>query len=399
MSRFRYGPWHDGPDPLAPPYDVRAALDAVGRDVLAGGSLREALSDLLRRGLDGNRGLDDLAARVRRMRNSARRRGDLGGTLDQVRAALDQALAQERDTLAGEEGDDARFAEMELATVPDDTAGAVRSLASYNWHSDEARATYESIRQMLQREVLDAQFAGLKRALDNPDPEAMQAVKDMLADLNSLLAAHARGEDTEDRFREFMDKHGDLFPENPENVDELIDALARRQAATDRMLASLSPEQRAQLGQLMSDALQDPDLASQMAQLSDNLRALRPGLERGPVNMREGGESLGYSDAVEAVAELADLEALEQSMSQSYAGSTLDDVDVETLEKHLGAGAAAEFEALRQLERELERQGFVTRGDDGLRMTPRAVRRLGESALKRVFAQIEATGAGDHQDH
>jgi len=399
MSRFRYGPWSDGPDPLAPPYDVRAALDELGRDVLAGGSMRDALSDLLRRGFDGNRGLDDLAARVRRMRNAARRRGDLGGTLDQVRAALDQALAQERDTLAAEEGDDARWAEMELATVPDDTAGAVRALAPYDWHSDEARATYDSIRQMLQREVLDAQFAGLKQALDDPDPEAMQAVKDMLADLNGLLAAHARGEDTEDRFREFMDKHGDLFPENPENVDELIDALARRQAAADRMLASLSPEQRAQLGQLMSDALQDPDLASQMAQLSDNLRALRPGLERGPVNMREGGESLGYSDAVEAVAELADLEALEQSMSQSYAGSTLDDVDVETLEKHLGAGAAAEFEALRQLERELERQGFVTRGDDGLRMTPRAVRRLGESALKRVFAQIEAAGAGDHQDH
>ena len=100
MSRFRYGPWHDGPDPLAPPYDVRAALDELGRDVLAGGSMRDALSDLLRRGFDGNRGLDDLAAKVRRMRNAARRRGDLGGTLDQVRAALDQALAEERDALA-----------------------------------------------------------------------------------------------------------------------------------------------------------------------------------------------------------------------------------------------------------------------------------------------------------
>ncbi len=211
------------------------------------------------------------------MRNAARRRGDLGGTLDQVRAALDQALAQERDTLAGEEGDDARWAEMELATLPDDTAGAVRALRAYDWHSREARATYESIQEMLQREVLDAQFAGLKQALDDPDPAAMQAVKDMLADLNGLLAAHARGEDTEDRFRDFMDKHGDLFPEKPEDVDELIDALARRQAAADRMMASLSPEQREQLGQLMSDAMSDPDLASQMAQLSDNLRALRPG--------------------------------------------------------------------------------------------------------------------------
>ena len=399
MARFRYGPWHDGPDPLAPPYDVRVALDAVGRDVLSGGSLREAMSDLLRRGFDGNRGLDDLAARVRRMRNAARRRGDLGGTLDQVRAALDQALAQERDVLAGEDSDDARWAEMELATVPDDTAGAVRSLSEYDWHSAEARATYESIQEMLRREVLDAQFAGLKRALDDPDPAAMQAVKDMLADLNALLAAHARGEDTEDRFREFMDKHGDLFPENPESVDELIDALARRQAAADRMMASLSPEQRAQLGQLMSDAMSDPDLASQMAQLSDNLRALRPGMDRGPVDMREGGEPLGYSDAVAAVAELADLEALEQSLAQSHPGATLDDVDVDLLEQHLGSTASADFRALRELERELERQGFVSRSDDGLRLTARAVRRLGETALKRVFAQIRAAGSGDHEDH
>ncbi|HJR37533.1 MAG TPA: hypothetical protein VJ819_04045 [Nocardioidaceae bacterium] len=397
-DRYRYGPWRGGPDPLAPPYDVREALDEVGEDVLAGGSLREALRELMRRGLDGRRGLDDLAQRVRRMRSAARRRGDLAGTLDQVRAALDQALAEERDTLAGEDGDAARMAEMELATLPDDTAGAVRALDAYDWHSPEARATFESIRQMLRQEVLDAQFAGLKRALGAEDPAAMQRVKDMLADLNALLAAHARGEDTTDSFAEFMDRHGEFFPEQPADVDELIDALARRQAAADRMMASLSPEQREQLGQLLSDALSDPDLASQMAQLSDNLRALRPGMSREPVNMR-GEEPLGYSDAVEAVAELADLEELDQQLGQGYPGATLDDVDVESLERHLGATAAADLEALRRLERELERQGFVSRDDDGLRLTPRAVRRLGETALRRVFARLEATGRGDHDDH
>jgi uncharacterized protein with von Willebrand factor type A (vWA) domain len=396
--RFRYGRWRGGPDPLAPPYDVRAAVDELGRDVLAGGSLREALRDLLRRGRDG-RGLDDLAERVRRMRAATRRRGDLAGTLDQVRAALDQALAAERDTLAGEEGDAARLAEMELATLPDDVAGAVRALDDYAWHSDEARATYEQIKQMLRHEVLDAQFAGLKQALSG-DPAAMERVKDMLADLNALLAAHARGEDTTDRFRQFMERHGEFFPEQPRDVDELIDALARREAATRRMLASLSPEQREELGQLMNQALDDPDLASQMAQLSDNLRALRPGRGQGrPVEMRPGGESLGYSDAVEAVAELADLEALEQQLSQDHPGASLDDVDVEALERHLGSSAVADLQALRELERELERQGYVSRSDEGLRLTPRAVRRLGETALRRVFAQLEATGRGDHDDH
>ena len=404
-GRFRYSPWTGGPDPLAPPFDVRAALDEVGHDVLAGGSLRESLRELLRRGVNGRRGLDDLAERVRRLREAARRRGDLGGTLDQVRAMLDQALAQERDTLAGEEGADARLAEMDLATIPDDVAGAVRALSDYQWHSDEARAAYEQIAEMLQREVVGAQFEGLREALSGNDPEAMQRVKDMLADLNNLLAAHARGEDTDDQFREFMDKHGDLFPEHPENVDELIDALARRQAAAERLLASLRPDQREQLRQLMADALGDPDLASQMAQLSDNLRALRPGLDRGtpvrfgqPGQPGEASESLGWGQAVEAVAELADLEQLDEQLGQSYYGATLDDVDVERIEQYLGADAAQDLQALRQLERELERQGFVTRGDDGLRLTPRAVRRLGETALRRVFERVDASGRGDHDD-
>ena len=402
-GRFRYGPWRGGPDPLAPPYDVRAAVDEIGRDVLAGGSARDALRDLLRRGLGGRDGLDALADRVRRMREAARRRGDLAGTLDQVRAMLDQALAAERDALAGEDSDEARLAEMDLATVPDDVAGAVRALASHDWHSEEARAAYEAIAAMLRREVLDAQFAGLSQALSGQDPEAMARVKDMLADLNALLAAHARAEDTTDRFREFMERHGDLFPEQPRNVDELIDALARRQAAAERMLASLSPAQRDQLQQLVTRALEDPDLAAQMAQLSDNLRALRPGMDRqGPARMARGaggGEPLGYSAAVEAVAELADLEALGQQLGQAYAGASLDDVDVERLEQRLGSSALRDLEALRELERELERQGYLSRGEDGLRLTPRAVRRLGESALRKVFAHLEAAGRGDHEEH
>jgi uncharacterized protein with von Willebrand factor type A (vWA) domain len=228
----------------------------------------------------------------------------------------------------------------------------------------------------------------------------MQRVKDMLADLNALLAAHARQEDTTDQFAEFMERHGDFFPEQPETVEELIDALARREAAAMRLMASLTPEQREQLGQLMSQALADADLAAAMAQLADNLRALRPELDRDQqVGMRPGGEPLGYSAAVEAVADLADLEALQNQLSQGDQASTLDDVDVDLLAKHLGREAVSDLQALRDLERELERQGYLARGDDGLRLTPRAVRRLGQTALRRVFAQLDGSNNGDHDEH
>ncbi len=98
------------------------------------------------------------------------------------------------------------------------------------------------------------------------------------------------------------------------------------------------------------------------------------------------------------MAELADLESLSNQLAQGYAGANLDDVDVERLEERLGATAARDFEALRQLERELERQGYLSRGDDGLRLTPGRCARLGETALRRVFDGLSATGRGDHDD-
>jgi uncharacterized protein with von Willebrand factor type A (vWA) domain len=221
----------------------------------------------------------------------------------------------------------------------------------------------------------------------------------MLADLNQLLADHAKGQDTEQQFDEFMDKHGDFFPDNPSNVEELIDSLARRQAAAERMMRSMSREQRAELAELMSQALGDMDLQSQIAQLQDNLASLRPGMMgQGPPADITGDEPLGYGDAVGAVADLADLEALERQLGQDYPGASLDDIDVDALERQLPAGDIADLETLRQLEAELERQGYVRRDGDSLSLTPKALRRLGESALRRIFSQLDADARGDHDD-
>jgi uncharacterized protein with von Willebrand factor type A (vWA) domain len=395
---YRYGAWHGGPDPLEAPFDVRAAVDEIGEDMLEGRSVREALRDLLRRGTGDRRGLGDLRRDIERRRRELRRRGDLSGTLDRVQQMLDQVLAAEREQLAGEEGDDARLAEMTLDELPPQIGSAVRELSDYNWHSDEARSGYQQIQQMLQREVLDAQFAGMKQALTGNDPESMQRVRDMLADLNQLLADHARGVDTSEQFDAFMDQHGEFFPDHPSNVEELIDSLARRQAAAERMMRSMSREQRAELAELMQQALGDVDLQSQLAQLQDNLSALRPGMMRGgPVDI-DGEEPLGYGDAVGAVSELADLEALEQQLAQDYPGASLDDIDVEALERQLPARDVADLETLRRLEAELERQGYLRRDADGLALTPKALRRLGESALRRIFAQLDAQARGDHDD-
>ncbi|KGH44012.1 MULTISPECIES: VWA domain-containing protein [Modestobacter] len=397
---YRYGKWRGGPDPLAPPYDVASAVDEIGDQVLAGSGVREAMRDLLRRGVDGRRGLDQLRRTVRDRLRQAREAGRLDGTLEQVRELLDRAVEAERTALFPDPDDAARLAEAELDTLPEDTAGAVRALKDHAWRSPEAAQAYREIEELLRQEVLDSSFQGMKQALQqmqDGDGAAMQAVKDMVADLSALVDAHNRGEDTDQQFADFMDRHGQFFPDDPQSVEELIDSLARRAAAQERMMAGLSAEQRAELQDLMGQAMGDLGLQSEMAHLSDALRQARPDLpwgQRGPVP--DGDQPLGLGDATTAVAELADLEALSQQLSQGYAGASLADVDEELLEQALGRSAVDDLAALRRLERELERQGWLDRSEGALQLSPKAVRRLGATALRRVFAKLSATGRGEH---
>ena len=401
MSGYRYGEYDGGPDPLEPPYDVRGAVDALGESVLNGDDPASALRDLLRRGMPDRRGLDDLLRRVRERQRELRRSGRLDGILEQARALLDTAIGQERAELFPDPSDDARLREAELDTLPSDTAGAIRRLADYQWRSQAAAQTFEQLKELLRREVLDSQFRGIKEQMSASDPGDMQRVKDMMAGLTDMIEADARGEHTQEDFDAFMAEFGDFFPDSPENLEQLVDSLVRRMAAAQRLLNSLTDEQRDELAGLMSQAMEDAGLAQEMARLADALRARRPDIDwdgqRG--ERMTGRDPLGLGDATTALAELADLAELEDSMRQNYPGARLDDIDEEAVRRALGRQAVDDMEALRQIERELQRQGYLVNNEGKLELTPKAVRRLGDTALRQVFAKLAEGGFGDHDQH
>ncbi len=398
MNGYRYGQYRDGPDPLEPPYDVRGAIDQLGESVLSGSDPGEALRDLLRKGMSGHQGLDDLLRRVREQQRAIRGRGRLDGILEEARALLDIAIGQERAELFPDPADKARLREAELDALPSDTAQAIRQLADYQWQSGAAAETFEQLRDLLRREVLDSQFRGMKQTLRDPDPEAMQRVKDMMAALTAMLEADAEGRHTQQDFDDFMERYGDFFPDGPRDLEEIVDSLVRRMSAAQRLLDSLTDAQREELSGLMSQTLEDAGLAAEMARLADALRARRPELDFGDSSGESmtGRSPLGLSDATTALAELADLAELEDTLLQDYPGARLDDIDEDAVRRALGRQAVDDMEALRHIERELERQGYLQRAGGKLELTPKAVRRLGETALRRVFAELPKGGHGGH---
>ena len=385
MSRYRK---YDGGDPLAPPVDLAEALDAIGQDVMAGYSPERAMQEFLRRGGNDQAGLDDLARRVAERRREILQRHDLDGTLREVRELLDKAVTAERGQLARDitmDDGDRDFREMLMNNLSPSTAAAVSELASYDWQSSEAREAYEEIKDLLGRELLDQRFAGMKQALEGATEEDRAAVQEMLSDLNDLLEKHAAGDDTDDDFAEFMAKHGDFFPENPSTVDELLDSLAQRAAAAQRMLNSMSEEQRRELMELSQQAFGSPQLTEQLARMDANLQALRPGEDWSGSEGFEGSEGLGLGDGTGALQDLAQLDALADQLAQSYGGARLDDVDLDALARQLGDQAVVDAKTLQELERALRDSGYLKRGSDGeLRLSPKAMRQLGKALLRDV---------------
>lgn len=396
----RYGKYEDGPDPLAPPVDLAEALDAIGEDVMGGTSPERAVREYLRRGGRDQRGLDDLARRVAERRRELTAKHNLDGTLQQVKQLLDEAVLAERGQLARDteiDDGDRALAEMQLDSLSPSPATAVQELNGYDWTSPAARQKFEEIKDLLGREVLDQRFAGMKQALEGATDQDREDVAAMMRDLTALLEDHRAGTDTQEQFDAFMAEHGRYFPSAPQNVEELLDDLAARAAAAQRMRNSMTREQRDELDALAQQAFGSPDLMGQLAQLDDTLRSLRPGEDWGGSERMEGEQGLGLGDGTGVFQDIADLDALADQIAQAGPGSDLDDLDLDALGRQLGNDAVVDATTLQRLEKALRNSGAMRRGADGqLRLTPKAMRQLGKSLLRDVAERMSGRqGARD----
>ena len=82
---------------------------------------------------------------------------------------------------------------------------------------------FDELMQELREQVMGAHFRQMAEGMQSLTPEDIARFKDMLAELNGLIEMRDRGEDTQPAFEDFMTRHGDLFPDNPRTLDELLE--------------------------------------------------------------------------------------------------------------------------------------------------------------------------------
>ncbi|HVE76139.1 MAG TPA: VWA domain-containing protein [Actinomycetota bacterium] len=390
-----YSRWDGSQDPLGPDIDSGKLLDELSEDLLSGLGPSAALRRLLRQGVQGlTRGLDDLALHARRMRRNLAENLNIDGPLSRVNEKLEEILNEERGELAKHDDSDHRFKESFLQTLPPGPGARMKELMDYRFASEPAQLKFDALVEEMQQQILGSYFNSLAGSLQRITADDVAAMKQMIADLREMIAARDEGRTYD--FDAFMSAHGQFFPENPKNLDELLEILARRMAAMSRLMASLSPEQHRQLQELTEAMMSDLDLAFEMSLLEQEMRSLMPNLGWDEQVPGWGENPSSLSEAVAAVEQMSDLEDLENALRGDYAGSSLEDVDEEKLASALGSEAVTDFRRLREIEKALEESGVFTRVKGNLQLTARGVRRLGERALVKVFEELGRERPGGH---
>jgi len=382
-------------------------------DLAYHGDPNAALRKLLQDGydLDGERmqGLRDMLQRLQERREEMLAQGDLGDMFGDITERLNDIITSERENLAAQAeysagGDDPNKAaqdaqsaaerNMRLDMLPPDLPGQIQALDNYDFTSKKAQEDYDELVGDLRNQLMQQAVDGMSDAMSNMSPEDLAAMKDMMADLNEMLDQRANG--IEPDFDAFMDKHGDFFPENPENLDELLEAMAARMAAAQAMFNSMSPEQRAQLQELSNQLLGDVDLQFQMSQLSSNLQGLFPDMNWGDSYQTQGVDPLGFGQAIDLMSDLGDLDQIEQLLRNTSNPGALAELDFDRAAELLGEDTANSMEQLAEFAKMLEEAGLINTKEGAMELTPRGLRQVGQNVLADLYSKLSADRIGRH---
>ena len=397
--RIRYSRW-DGTQKLDA-LDADDLLAAMSDDLLADGDPWRALRRLFHRGAqrpDGRPmpGLGELLQRLRGQRQQRLDRYDLGSALDDIKQKLDEVIRTEREGIERRVPTEAERATKlaRLDRLPPDPAGLIRELQRHDFTEPEARRKFEELLKSLQQQMLKPFVQGMQQALQGLGPEDTKRMREMMRDLNRMLRQRLEGEEPD--FQAFMDTWGAHFP-GVESLDQLLEQMGRQMAQLQSLMASLSPEQRGQLREMMSALfLQDERLEAEMRQLAMSLGELLPLDEMSRRYDFQGDEELGLREAMRLMDELQQLDQLERELRAIQDPGDLERIDPEQVGRLLGEESKRDLDELRELTRKLEEAGYLERQGDRLALTARAIRKIGDKALGDIFAVLKRDRFGRH---
>ena len=418
---YRYSHW-DGTQQIFE-IDADALMDQLSEELLKQGDMMKALRELFRNGARDQNGqqltsLKDLIDQLKNRRREQLQQYNMDSVVDDLKERLEDIVRTER------EGIDSRLAEAQqqveedhsegrqqqeslfqlleqraqrnrerLDELPDGVGGQIQQLMEYDFMDPDAQQKFQELLDMLKSQMAQNLSQQMQQQMQNMSPEDMAAMREMMNQLGQMMRDKMDGREPD--FDGFMQQFGSMFgPNPPQSFEELMDHLQQQMSQMQSMLESMSPEMRRELEDAMNASM-DPATQQAMAQLASLMEQMMPMDEMRRQYPFLGDDSLTMDQAMEMMRKLQEQDQLEEALRQAMRTGNLDEVDPDKLAEILGDEARKAWEEMERLRQLLKDAGYVT-DDDKMDLTARAIRRIGQKALREVFVHLKKDRMGNH---
>jgi uncharacterized protein with von Willebrand factor type A (vWA) domain len=387
-------------------------LDALADYLTEDGDVARAMQMLMQRGMSSGeqkmQGLRDMLEQLRKRKQQQLDRFDLNSLLNDIRQQLEQVLQQERQavedqiqaarTTAPEEalqqGPTAAQRRDFLDHLPESLPQQIQELQRYDFLDPQAAQAFQELLDELQRRALRSQLNGAQTSPGDSAADAAQSQQDMYRDLNQQLRETLQGGQAD--FQLFQDHHPHFPSAQESTMEELIQQLQQQLQRWRSLMESLSEAVRQELEQLM-DSVLDGELQAQRTELQALLDQVAE-KKLAPQRYRfKGREQISMEQAQELIEHLQQLEGLEKQLEGVRWDGDPQQVDTGKLRDLLGDEAFQAVQNMKDIAKELEAAGYIVKTQDGLQLTPLAMRRIGQKALRDIFSFIKRDRFGEHE--
>jgi uncharacterized protein with von Willebrand factor type A (vWA) domain len=392
MIAYRYARDPLGQRNRRPGLNPDSLLRALSRHLLEGYNLSTAMDKFKWDGLidlDEERvhGLGSMLEQVRGFRANILKTWSLEGILDDIGTAVRGFCEESQNaSRSGPTAQDLpRSKKAELAAVrdwinsrfPDDLARWLHALIQIAGAQTAVGQHIQNLYSSLLQRV-----GGLEHLLrPHCTPEARE-IGPALRDLRRLLAM-ASNDHNPNTLIDFATDYSHLF-EIEKGVREFAATVLNRRRPFRMLMMSIPYRLRLALETFLESSEWAPLWVCELEPLWRDLEKLVPMAGPKKVDFR-GSRSLGLDPALSMMDKLWKLDELEKTILRGRLQGDLTEVEGDLLGELLGELARHSFEKLSQIADILIEGGYLNESSDGYSLSSKALRRIGEFALREAF--------------
>lgn len=249
--------------------------------------------------------------------------------------------------------------------------------------------------ELLEKYELDSLYQSIRRQLRELTQGRMEETEQILKELNEMIREQIAGARPD--YPGFLKRYGDRLPPGYQTLglETLLEQIQQDRARMESLLRRMPREMREELEKMMQEAFlsMDEGLRGQLQELSRNLARLSA-LQSYPF---WGKQSLDMEQALRIREQFDQIEQLEETLREVQRGQGhLEDLEAEAVQDILGEEGRQQVERLQWVLRQLEERGYIHKSGNRYVVSLQGIRRIGQKALRDIFAHLKRDPFGQH---